>query len=63
MYFVKWNNMNMDNCNVYIILADGRKWEEGQNYDRCYLLKFADLFLHCEWIQELQILLRISHQK
>lgn len=26
-----------------------------ENYDRCYLLKFPDLFLLSEWIQEVQI--------
>lgn len=44
--------MNIDNCDVDVILADGRKWEEGQNCDWGYLLKFADLFLLCKWIQE-----------
>lgn len=28
IYFVKGNYMNMDKFDVYIILADWRKWEE-----------------------------------
>lgn len=54
--------MDIDNCDVFVILANGRKWEERQNCDQCYLLKFVKFFL-CEWIQEVQIFLRISQQK
>lgn len=54
--------MDIDNCDVFVILANGRKWEERQNCDQCYLLKFVEFFLR-EWIQEVQIFLRISQQK
>lgn len=55
----------MDKCDVYIVLADWRKWEKRPIKivtSVIYLDKFSALFLLQKWIQEIQILLEFQNR-